>query len=333
MFRLSNFEFYSPWFFLLFLLFIPLLVLDSRKKKRKGILVSTTQNMNENRSILFVLFLLKISKYVILSCLILAIARPRTFAISENRDDSKGIDIILAVDVSISMLSKDLNPDRLTALRGIAKDFIKKRVNDRMGLVIYSGEAYTKVPITTDHQVLIDELDYLDPMELEQGTAIGEGLAVAVNHLKDSKAKSKIIILMTDGTNTIENAMPPVLAGELAKNNGIKVYSIGIGTNGMALTPTQHDIFGNLIFTEMPVKIDESTLRDIASITGGKYFHATSNESLREVYNSIDELEKSDTVSTKLFNYEEYFRLFLWIAFGVLILDAVLRWVFYKFLS
>jgi len=333
MFNLGNFEFYSPWFLLLFILLIPLLVLDLKKKKRKGITVPTVNNMKQNNSILFVLFLLKISKYIILSALILAMARPRTFSISENRDDSKGLDIMLSVDVSLSMLSKDLDPDRLTALKDIAIKFVKKRVNDRIGLVTYSGEAFTKVPVTSDHQVVIDELQQLDPLELQPGTAIGEGLSVAVNHLKNSKAKSKIIILMTDGKNTIENAMPPQVAAELAKSNNIKVYAIGIGTNGYALMPTRLDIFGNLIFDETKVEIDEPTLREIANTTGGKYFKATSNQSLANVYNEIDQLEKSDVKASRLYNYEEYFRIFLWIALVILVFDALLRWIFYKFLS
>ncbi len=307
--------------------------MDFGKKKRKGITVPTVKNMRPNDGILFVLFLLKISKYFILSCLILALARPRTFSISENRDDTKGLDIMLSVDVSLSMLAKDLNPDRLTALKNIAIKFVQKRTNDRIGLVTYSGEAFTKVPVTSDHQVVIDELEQLNPMELQPGTAIGEGLSVAVNHLKDSKARSKIVILMTDGKNTIENAMPPQVAAELAKNNKIKVYAIGIGTNGYALMPTRTDIFGNLIFDETKVEIDEPTLREIAASTGGKYFHATSNTSLENVYNEIDQLEKSDIKATKLYNYEEFFRVFLWIALGILLVDSALRWILFKFLS
>ena len=328
-----NFEFYSPWFLLLFLAFIPLLILDMRKKKRTGIKVPTTAIMEENKGILFVLFLLKISKYLILSALIIAMARPRTFAVSQNDDDSKGIDIMLSVDVSLSMLAKDLEPDRLTALKKIAKKFVNQRPGDRIGLVTYSGEAFTKVPVTSDHAVVLDELENLNPLELQPGTAIGEGLSVAVSHLRNSKAKSKIIILMTDGVNTIENAMPPQVGAQLAKSNNIKVYSIGIGTNGYALMPTQTDIFGDLVFNEVEVKIDEPVLREIAQTTGGKYFRATSNQSLEDVYNEINQLEKSELKSTKLYNYEEYFRFFLWIALGVLLLDALLRWVFYKVLS
>lgn len=332
-FDFLNFEFYSPWFLLLFAVFIPLMILDSRKKKRSGITVPSTQNMTENNSILLVLFLLKISKYILLSALIIAMARPRSFTISQDQDDSKGIDIMLSVDVSLSMLAKDLEPDRLTALKDIAKKFVAQRPGDRIGLVTYSGEAFTKVPVTSDHAVVIDELDQLNPLELQPGTAIGEGLSVAVTHLRNSKAKSKIIILMTDGVNTIENAMPTQVGAELARSSGIKVYSIGIGTNGYALMPTQTDIFGDLVFTEAEVKIDEPVLREIAQTTGGKYFRATSNKSLQEIYDEINQLEKSDLKTTKLYNYKEYFRTFLWIALFVLLFDAMLRWVFYKFLS
>ncbi len=328
-----DFELYSPWFLLLFLLFVPLTIRDLSNRKEKGIRVPTVKNMGESGEIRVVMFLLKISKYIILSALIIAMARPRTFTISQDRDDTKGIDIMLSVDVSLSMLAKDLSPDRLTALKDIAVKFVQKRPNDRIGLVAYSGEAFTKVPVTSDHQVIIDELQTLNPLELQPGTAIGEGLSVAVNHLRNSKAKSKIIILMTDGVNTIENAMPPAIAAELAKNNNIKVYSIGIGTNGYALMPTQTDIFGDLVFTETEVKIDEPVLREIAQMTGGQYFRATSNSSLEEVYDQINQLEKTDVKVSKLYNYKEYFKLFLWIALGMLVMDALLRWVLYKMVS
>lgn len=325
-----DFEFYSPWFLLLFLLFIPLMIKDIKGKTTKGIFVSTTQFMQPSRRIRTILFFLKMSKYLILSALVIAMARPRTFNILEDRDETKGMDIVLSIDVSLSMLAKDLDPDRLTALKNIAKNFIEKRVNDRVGLVEYSGEAFMKVPLTTDHRVAIEELMDFNPMDLEGGTNIGEGLAVAVNHLKHSKAKSRIIILMTDGVNTIENALPPQVAAEMARNNDIKVYTIGIGSNGLALMPTQQDSFGNLIFTEEPVKIDEFTLREVARITGGKYFRATSSQSLEEVYKEIDTLEKSNIKTSKIYNYEEYFRLFLWIALVVLVLDALARWLFFK---
>lgn len=328
-----NFEFYSPWFLLLFLLFIPLLILDAGKEKSKGIVVPTVNNMQPSGNISLVITFLKLSKYIILSALIVALARPRTYTISQDRDETKGIDIMLSVDVSLSMLAKDLDPDRLEALKKIAVDFVKKRENDRIGLVAYSGEAYTKVPLTTDHDVVIDELNQLNPLELQAGTAIGEGLSVAVNHLKKSKAKSKIIILMTDGVNTVLNAMPPQIAAELAKNNGIKVYTVGIGSNGFAAFPTGTNIFGDIVFTEQKTEIDENTLIDIAQLTGGKYFRATSNSGLQNVYDEINQLEKSDVKTSKLYNYEEYFRIFLWIALAFLLLDALLRWVIFKILN
>lgn len=289
--------------------------------------------MQPSGSISLVMKFLKVSKYLILTSLIIALARPRTYTISQDRDDSKGIDIMLSVDVSLSMLAKDLDPDRLEALKKIAIDFVNKRENDRIGLVAYSGEAYTKVPLTTDHQVVVDELNQLNPLELEPGTAIGEGLSVAVNHLKSSKAKSKIIILMTDGVNTIINAMPPQIAAELAKNNGIKVYTIGIGSNGFAAFPTGTNIFGDIVFTEQKTEIDENTLMDISQLTGGKYFRATDNNSLQTVYDEINQLERSDVKTSKLYNYEEYFRIFLWIALGLLLLDALFRWVIFKILN
>ena len=332
-FDFLNYQFYSPWFLLLFLAFIPLLILDFSKKKRVGIKVPSTKNMQENNKILFILFLLKISKYLLLTALIIAMARPRSFTISQDNDDSKGIDIMLSVDVSYSMLARDLEPDRITALKNIAIKFIEKRPADRIGLVTYAGEAFTKVPVTSDHAVVIDELKNLNQLELPQGTAIGEGLSVAASHLRHSKAKSKIIILMTDGVNTIENALPAQVGAQLAKSNDIKVYTVGIGTNGFALMPTATDIFGDLVFSETEVLIDEPVLREIAQTTGGKYFRATSNQSLEEVYDEINQLEKSELKTTKLYNYHEYFRLFLWIALGILLLDALLRWVFYKFLS
>ena len=332
-FDFLNYQFYSPWFLLLFLAFIPLLILDFSKKKRVGIKVPSTKNMQENNKILFILFFLKISKYFLLTALIIAMARPRSFTISQDNDDSKGIDIMLSVDVSYSMLARDLEPDRITALKNIAIKFIEKRPADRIGLVTYAGEAFTKVPVTSDHAVVIDELKNLNQLELPQGTAIGEGLSVAASHLRHSKAKSKIIILMTDGVNTIENALPAQVGAQLAKSNDIKVYTVGIGTNGFALMPTATDIFGDLVFSETEVLIDEPVLREIAQTTGGKYFRATSNQSLEEVYDEINQLEKSELKTTKLYNYQEYFRLFLWIALGILLFDALLRWVFYKFLS
>ena len=326
----THFEFESPWFFLVFLIFIPLIILDFSRKRKLGIKVPTTAGMDKASNVNFIFKFLKWTKYLILSALIIALARPRTFSINEDPDDNKGVDIMLTVDISFSMLAKDLTPDRLTALQDIAVKFVESRPNDRIGLVAYSGEAFTKVPLTSDHDVVVDELLNMKPTDLEPGTAIGEGLSVAVNHIKNSKAKSKIIILITDGVNTIENATPAPIAAELARNNNIKVYTIGIGTNGYALMPTHQDVFGDLVFTDAEVKLDEPLLREIAKITDGKYFRATSNERLQGIYDEINALEKTELKKNKSYSYDEYFRYFLWAALALLVLDALLRWIFYK---
>ncbi len=188
-----NFEFESSWLLLLFVAFIPLLIKDFIKKKNEGIKVPTTQGMSHTSGINFLFFLLKTTKYIILSAIILALARPRTFTVSEDQNEGKGIDIMLSVDVSFSMLSKDLEPDRLRALSKIAQKFVNDRPVDRIGLVAYAGDGFLKVPLTTDHEAVKQEIANLNPNELSPGTAIGEGLAVAVNHLKDSKAKVRLL--------------------------------------------------------------------------------------------------------------------------------------------
>lgn len=327
-----NFEFHSPWYLLIFLLFIPLIIKDLKKKNNQGVKIPFLPLMKSEGNFNFVLWLLRMTKYFFLSCIVIALARPRTYTISTDREEGKGLDIMLSVDVSLSMLARDLEPDRMTALKKIAKEFVKKRPNDRIGLVAYSGEAMTKVPVTFDHQVVEQEISALNSNELLSGTSIGDGLAVAVSHLKESKAKGKIIILMTDGVNTIENAMPPMVAAQLAQNNGIKVYTIGIGTNGQASMPTSIDIFGDLIFENVQVTIDEPILREIASQTGGRYFRATSNESLQSVYEDINKLEKSNLKMQTNYHYKEFFIYFLWLSVLVLFFDALLRWVFYRIL-
>ncbi len=324
-----NFEFYSPYFLLLLLALIPLIIKDTRAQKNVGIKVPTVKNMSVSGYFHWVQWFLKITKYIILTSLIIALARPRTYTISQEQDETKGIDILLTTDISVSMLARDLNPDRLTALKRITEKFIKQRVNDRLGLVVFSGEGFMKVPLTTDHQVVIDEVNEMQPGDVSHGTAIGEGLAVAVKHLKDSKAKSKIIILLTDGVDENRNAITPQTATELAKNNGIKVYTVGIGTNGFAEAPS-FTFFGDIIFEMKEVIIDEAVLTNIASETGGKYFRATSNDSLEKIYEEINRFEKSDIKTKKLYDYREYFRIFLLIAMVILLVDASLRWKIFR---
>lgn len=325
-----NFEFYSPYFLFLFLLLIPLLISDVSKEKDTGVKVPSLKGMSMVSRFGWVQKFLKGTKYIILTALIIALARPRTYTVTDDRDDAKGVDIILAADISPSMLAKDFEPDRITALKKIAKDFIRKRTSDRIGLVEFWGEAIAKVPLTTDYQVLYDEIDAISPnFEDYPGTAMGNGLTTAVNHLKNGKAKSKVVIFMSDGENNVMNAIDPAVAADLAKSYGIKVYTIGIGTNGVAPFPMYMGPFG-IDFEEKPVEIDEATLSEIAQKTGGKYYRATSNESLQNVYNEINSLEKSTVKTSKTYNYEEYFRGFLWIALLTLLVDAVLRWKVFK---
>lgn len=325
-----NFEFYSPYFLFLFLLLIPLLISDVSKRKDLGIKVPSLKGMSVVARFGWVQKFLKGTKYIILTALIIALARPRTYTVTDDRDDAKGVDIILAADISPSMLAKDFEPDRITALKKIAKDFIRKRTSDRIGLVEFWGEAIAKVPLTTDYQVLYDEIDAISPnFEDYPGTAMGTGLTTAVNHLKNGKAKSKVVIFMSDGENNVMNAIDPAVAADLAKSYGIKVYTIGIGTNGLAPFPMYLGPFG-IDFEEKPVEIDEATLSEIAQKTGGKYYRATSNESLQNVYNEINSLEKSTVKTNKTYNYEEYFRGILWVALLTLLVDAVLRWKIFK---
>lgn len=327
-----NFEFHNPYFLLFFLLFIPLLIRDLRKEKTQGITVPDVRNMAVAGKFHWVLQLLRFSKYLILTMLIIAMARPRTYSVMDNVDDAQGVDIILAADVSPSMLARDFEPDRITALKKIAKDFIRKRTADRIGLVEFWGEAIAKVPLTTDYQALYDEIDAINPnFEDYPGTAMGTGLVSAVNHLKNSKAKSKIVILMSDGENNVINSIDPAVAADLAKSFGIKVYTIGIGTNGYAPFPV-YGVFG-MEYEEREVQIDEATLSDIAFRTGGQYYRATSAESLKRIYNEIDQLEKTNIKSQKIYNYEEYFRLFLGLALILLLADAVMRWRFFRILN
>ena len=204
-----------------------------------------------------------------------------------KRRSSEGIDIVLAIDVSASMLAKDLRPNRLDATKEVAKQFISDRVGDRIGLVAYAGESYTMAPITTDHRVLFNSLEELSYGKIQDGTAIGMGLATAVNRLKDGQGDGRVIILLTDGVNNT-GSIDPMTSADLAEAFGLKTYTIGVGTNGMASTPVSIDASGRLMYQKRPVEIDEELLQEIAKKTGGQYFRATDNESLQAIYqNSV----------------------------------------------
>ncbi|WP_159021985.1 VWA domain-containing protein [Formosa sp. L2A11] len=265
-----------------------------------------------------------------LALLIMALARPRTVDVSSRTNTTKGIDIVMAIDVSASMLAKDLKPNRLEALKEVAAEFIKERPNDRIGLVEYAGESYTRTPITSDKGIVIRSLNDIKYNNIiEGGTAIGMGLATAVNRLKDSKAKSKVIILLTDGVNN-SGFIDPKIASEMAVEFGIKTYTIGLGSNGMALSPIGILPNGSFQYGRVQVEIDEALLKDIAKVTGGEYFRATDNKKLEEIYGEINKLEKTDIEEFKYYNYEEKFRPLVLLAGMLLLLEILLRSTIFK---
>ena len=329
----SNFEFLNPEFLWLLIL-IPLLAIWQFFKRKKDVAVLTipsVKGFKANTSILSkikpILYLLRL---LALAAIIVALARPRNVSVSKKTKTNKGIDIVMAIDVSASMLARDLKPNRLEALKKVAVDFVDRRPNDRIGIVVYAGESFTQTPITSDKSIVKRTISELKWGQLEGGTAIGMGLGSGVNRLKESKAKSKVIILLTDGVNNSGN-IDPRTATELAKELGIKVYTIGIGTNGMADFPwSKNPRTGQLNFRKQQVEIDEKLLEEIAAETNGKYFRATDNTSLKEIYDEIDKLEKTKIEEFKYYNYQEMYRSLVFLALGLLILEFLLRNTLFK---
>lgn len=264
-----------------------------------------------------------------IALIIVALARPRSSQEKTRSRNSEGIDIVMAVDVSASMLAQDLRPNRLEATKDVATEFISGRPNDRIGLVVYAGESYTQTPLTSDHAILKNSLKDLRHGLIEQGTAIGMGLATAVNRLKDSKAKSKVAILLTDGENN-RGEIAPLTAAQWAQEYNIRVYTIGVGTKGLAKTPISYNGRGGFNFGRVEVNIDEDLLRKIASQTGGEYFRATDNEKLASIYQEIDKLEKTKLQELKFYSYDEEFDLFALWALGIFCLEVILRYTLLK---
>ena len=253
--------------------------------------------------------------------LIVALARPQD--IEQNvRSNTEGIDIMLAIDVSGSMLARDFKPDRITAAKEVAGSFIADRYGDRIGLVAFAGEAFTQSPLTTDQSTLQTLLARIRSGLIEDGTAIGNGLATAINRLRESDAKSKVIILLTDGVNN-RGEIAPMTAAEIAKAQGIRVYTIGVGTEGMAPYPAI-DMFGNLTFVNQKVEIDEKVLKAISDMTGGRYFRATDKDKLKAVYDEINQLEKSKVEVTEHISYHELFLVWALTALGLLLAEFLL---------
>ena len=253
--------------------------------------------------------------------IVIAVARPRSSTQTE-RIDTEGIDIVLAMDVSTSMLARDFTPDRISAAKDIAIEFISQRPSDRMGIVVFAGESYTQCPLTTDRATLINLMKEVTTDLIEDGTAIGNGLATAVARMKDSDAKSRVVILLTDGVNN-RGEITPQMAAEIAATYGIRVYTIGVGAKGMApypvMTPWGVDI------QKVQVEIDEKLLSDIAEATGGRYFRATDNTKLMEIYSEINRMEKVRTTVDSFPVYKELFSLYALIALGALLLEMILR--------
>lgn len=326
---LENYSFAHPHLFWLLLL-IPVAIgwyIWKKPKQLASVKMSSLQGFKATPSILPklkpILFVLRM---LAIAALITALARPQTKEVSSRVKTNKGIDIVMAIDVSASMLSKDLKPNRLTALKRVAAEFIKGRPSDRIGLVVYAGESFTKTPITTDKNIIQNALNDIKYKhgELQGGTAIGMGLATSVNRLKDSKAKSKVIILLTDGENNA-GFIEPQIASELAVEYGIKTYTIGIGTNGTASTPVAINPDGTFLYRSMQVKIDEKLLKQIANTTGGKYFRATNSKKLAGIYEEINKLEKTEIEEFRYTNYEEKFRIFVLFAGILLLIEILLR--------
>ncbi|WP_338732393.1 vWA domain-containing protein [Mangrovimonas cancribranchiae] len=330
---LEGIEFLNKEFFWLLLL-LPVAIIwyvFKRNKQTAELKMSSLKGFKSTSSLLpklrHSLFLLRLLALVLI---ITALARPRTVDVSTKTKTTRGIDIVMAIDVSASMLAKDLRPNRLEALKDVASEFIKGRPNDRIGLVEYAGESYTKTPITSDKAIVLRSLDDIKYNNIiEGGTAIGMGLATAVNRLKDSKAKSKVIILLTDGVNN-SGFIDPKIASELAVEYGIKTYTIGLGTNGMALSPVAILPNGNFQYGRVQVEIDEDLLKEIAEVTGGRYFRATNNQKLAEIYDEINKLEKTEIEEFKYYNYQEKFRPLVLLAGLLLLLEVLLRHTIFR---
>jgi Ca-activated chloride channel family protein len=330
---MANITFLNPEFFWLFLL-IPVaiaLMFWRRDQQTASLQISSLQGFKGANSLLARLEpLLNIIRLVALCSLIVAMARPRTVDISNKTKTTKGIDIVVAIDVSGSMLAKDLKPNRMEALKKVAANFVDERPNDRIGLVVYASEAYTKSPVTSDKAVIQDAIRSIKyDNVLQDGTGIGMGLATAVNRLKDSKAKSKVVILLTDGVNNA-GFIEPETASDIAQQYGIKVYTIGIGTNGMAESPYAVGPNGQFLYQMMKVEIDEQMMKSIANKTGGKYFRATSNDKLAQIYGEINKLETTEIEELKFYDYDEKFRPFVLFAGFLILFELGLRNTLYR---
>ena len=264
-------------------------------------------------------------RWLALALLVVAMARPQRLW-QEEKVQADGLDIVLALDISPRMLSKDFDPDRLAVAKRVAIEFVENRPYDRLGLVAFSAEAFTQCPLTTDRRMVQKFIRDLQMGRLQDGTAIGLGLATAVNRLKDSPARSKVVILLTDGENNAGEEMRPMRAAEIAQSLGVRVYTIGIGTDGIVLSPAQRNPDGSYIFAPRQMSFDTELLRQIATVTNGKFYRAYSESDLEGIYAEIDLLEKTKVEVTTLQRIQDWFTWFVGAAVVLLLLEMLLRW-------
>ena len=329
---MSNITFAHPWY-LLGLVLVPLMVawwLWRYRKQDAAVQhsdISVFDGMG--RSVRVRLRWLPYAlRVVAVAAMVVALARPQS-SLSRQEMTVEGIDIVMAMDISGSMLAEDFKPNRLDAAKKVAADFIEGRKTDRMGLVVFAGQAFTQVPLTVDHHVLLQQLGSVKSGIVRDGTALGDGLATAINRIKDSEAKSKVIILLTDGVNN-QGSVDPLSAAEIAKLYGIRLYTIGVGSLGKAPYPFR-DQFGRIHYQNIDVEIDEPLMRQMAEITGdGRYFRATNKQALQEIFSQIDEMEKSRIDVTQYAQTKDEQASWLWLALLALVAELLIRWVWFK---
>ncbi len=324
---MADITFANPAFFYLFLLFIPIVSWYTWKRNDLYAVIQVSSTASFEKAPKTYKYYLEhfpiAMRLLVIASIIVALARPQSTSNWENVT-TEGIDIVLTLDISSSMLAEDFRPNRIEAAKDVASEFIAGRRNDRIGLVVFSGESFTQCPLTTDHAVLLNLFKDIQSGMIEDGTAIGLGLANAVSRIKDSKSMSKVIILLTDGVNNM-GQIAPVTAAEIAHTFGIRVYTIGVGTIGTAPMPFK-TVFG-IQYQNVPVEIDEDVMRQIAQMTDGKYFRATNNQKLKEIYKEIDKLEKSKIDVKKYSRKQEHFWIFILIASLLLVVEILLRYV------
>lgn len=322
--------FANPLYFLLLLLLIPMIgwYVWKLRKSQASIRMSTLSGFEKapNTFRIYLRHLPFALRMIAFTLLVIAMARPQTTN-KWNTSTTEGIDIVLTLDISSSMLAQDLKPNRIEAAKDVAASFINGRPTDNIGLVVFAGESFTQCPLTTDHAVLLNLLKDVHVGMIEDQTAIGHGLATSVSRLKDSQAKSKVIILLTDGTNN-RGEIAPVTAAEIAKTFGIRVYTIAVGTMGEAPYPFQTPAGTRIM--NVPVEIDEKALTQIAQITGGLYFRATNNKALKEIYEEIDQMEKTKMNVQEYSQKQEEYGFFALLALLILLLELLLRYTLLK---